>query len=196
MSACHVDPLSDGVLVGSHWAGRPLQLPQGDTHKLVDSVETSPSALVPPGGATGFRFTPYTLACLGGLWRAGPLAFSLHVGKWGRWRGRVYVHESHHEYQDTHTHIFKSNETNVWQDVLENGYSVRLQETDGLGSSLWLWLTIIVIIDYFWDKSDVCLVKNCHKTEQFLAQVWVAWCDDEMGILWYIYISICIYTNQ
>lgn len=41
MLTCHVDPLSDGVLVGSlhrwWWVGG-LQLPQGDTFKLVDSV--------------------------------------------------------------------------------------------------------------------------------------------------------------
>lgn len=41
MLTCHADPLSDGVLVGSHWAGGPPQLPEGDTHKLVDSAESS-----------------------------------------------------------------------------------------------------------------------------------------------------------
>lgn len=41
MLTCHVDPpLNDGVLVGSHWVGGLLQLPRGDTQKLLDRVET------------------------------------------------------------------------------------------------------------------------------------------------------------
>lgn len=79
MLTCHVDPhpLSDGLLVDSHWAGGPLQLPQGDTYKLVDSVETSPSnSCTSRGGmrGTGSRFAPYPLPCQGRLRRAGPLA--------------------------------------------------------------------------------------------------------------------------
>lgn len=34
MLTCHVDPLSDGLLVGSHWVGGPLQLPQGHTQAV------------------------------------------------------------------------------------------------------------------------------------------------------------------
>lgn len=52
--------------------GGPPQLPQGDTHKLVDSVETSPPAPVPPGGAQGPGSPPTLYAARGGKGGPGP----------------------------------------------------------------------------------------------------------------------------
>lgn len=158
MLTCHVDPhpLSDGLLVDSHWAGGPLQLPQGDTYKLVDSVETSPSnSCTSRGGmrGTGSRFAPYPLPCQGRLRRAGPLALLPPWGEVGALK-RPCLHPwiTSQVSLRTHTHttistICKNNDTNVWQDAAENCCSVLLQVTDSLR------LTIIVIInesvDYF-----------------------------------------------
>lgn len=61
MLICHVSLLlSDGTLVGSHWAGGLLQLPQGDTHKLVESWwRHSPPVTVSSGKAEGPGSHPY-----------------------------------------------------------------------------------------------------------------------------------------
>lgn len=133
--------------MGSHWAGGPLQLPQGDTHKLVESVETSPLAPVVPEGAQGPGSPPTLYPARGGQGSPGPWPSPSMWGSGGM-KEAVLTSMNHiiSLTQDTHmlTHICKSN-------------------TVGLGPCLGLLL--IFIMHFFGDKSVICLLKKCQKTE-------------------------------